>query len=147
MKVLQTFNEFLNESELNEARFVKADKIAAKEELIKFMKGFNESNKRSTLQKLAKKSGAEGIDEDTKYTYSPDGKLFVVYRYDNQDKVDDALYSGKGDLDKAKEKLKSPTFYYETARPGYRIQFQNNDWTIAKINKEGYPGDTNKLEV
>ena len=148
MKNLPTFEEFLNESKsINEARFVKADKIAAKAELEKFMEEFKPTNKRSVLQKLAKKSGSEGIDQDTKYTYSPDGNLFVVYRFADQKKVDAALYQGEGDLDKAKEGLNNPIFYYETSRPGHRIEVKNGDWTIAKIGKDGYPGNTDKLEV
>jgi hypothetical protein len=147
MKNIPTFDEFLNESELNEARFVKADKIAAKAELEAFMKSQPESNKRSALLKLAMKKGSETIDQDTKFTYSPDGKLFAVYRYGDQKAVDAFLYDGDGDGDKAKEKLEKATYYYETSRPGYRIQYQNGNWTIAKINNEGYPGNTDKLDV
>ena len=147
MKNLLTFDEFLNESNLNEARFVKAAKIAAKAELEEFMKEFKDTNKRSALKRLGKKPGSQTFDQDTRFTYSPDGKLFVFYKYADQKAVDNFLYKGEGDLDKAKEKLNNPTYYYENSRPGYRIQLKNDKWTIAKIDREGYPSRTDNLNL
>ena len=140
MKNVQTFNEFVNESVVNEnIRKLMSEllsKIAATE------KEFPKKNKRSDLMKQAKRNkDAETFDQDTKFTYSPDGEVFVVYGYENQQGVDDALYQVKGknhDVDKAKEKLvlqDAPYgVYAETGRPGYRVF---NNGTKHKIDKNG----------
>ena len=107
MKNVQTFEEFLNESVLNEnirkQMPVLLDKIKAAQA------EFPKKNKRSLLQKLAKKTnGAEVFDQTTKFTYTPDGQVFIVYKYEDQDAVDNAVYGVKGknhDVDKQKEKL------------------------------------------
>ena len=136
MKNVKLFEEFLNENIRKQLpEFL--EKIAAAE------KEFPNKNKRSKLQKLAKKTnGSEIIDQDTKFTYSPDGQVFVVYVYKNQEKVDDANWKGEGDVDKAKEDLElqdSPYgVYAETGRPGWRVYKDGRKQKIGKYGETKY---------
>tara|TARA_Y100000361_G_C10963984_1_gene240315 strand:- start:66 stop:476 length:411 start_codon:yes stop_codon:yes gene_type:complete len=136
MKNVKLFEEFLNENIRKQLpEFL--EKIAAAE------KEFPSKNKRSELQKLAKKtSGSETIDQDTKFTYSPDGQVFVVYQYKNQEKVDDANWKGEGDVDKAKEELvlspKPFGVYAETGRPGWRVYADGKKDKIGKYGETKY---------
>ena len=134
MKNLQSFNDFVNESIVNENIRKKMPEFLEK---IKKAEGdFPKTNKRSALLKLAgKNKKSETFDQDTKFTYSPDGEIFIVYSYADQNAVDNFLYKGKGDGDKAKEKLNLARIYAETGRPGYRVY---QDGKKDKIGKDGY---------
>jgi hypothetical protein len=126
MKKVVLFEQFVNEN-INKRipEFVEKIKNAETE--------FDAKNKRSEILKLAKKSGGETIDQDTKFTYSPDGEIFVVYKYEDQDAVDAWLYKGEGS-EKSKEKLVKSMVYAETGRPGYRVM---SDGSKTKIGKHG----------
>ena len=126
MKKVALFEQFINEN-INKRipEFVERIKKAEVE--------FETKNKRSELLKLAKTPGADVIDQDTKFTYSPDGEIFVVYKYADQNAVDDWLYNGKGS-EKSKEKLVGFNVYAETGRPGYRVM---SDGSKTKIGKHG----------
>ncbi len=140
MKNVQTFDEFLNESVLNEN--IRKMMPEFLEKIKDAQASMPKKNKRSQLQKLAKKSnGSEVFDQDTKFTFTPDGQIFTVYKYEDQDAVDNAIYQVKGkdhDVDKQKEKLvisDAPyDTYAETGRPGYRVYA---DGTKHKIDKNG----------
>ena len=126
MKKVKLFEQFINEN-INKRipEFVeKIEKAEVKFETI---------NKRSELLKLAKSSGGETIDQDTKFTYSPDGEIFVVFKYADQKEVDNWLYNGEGS-EKSKEKLVRSMVYAETGRPGYRVM---SDGSKTKIGKNG----------
>lgn len=126
MKKVVLFEQFVNEN-INKRipEFVEKIKNADTE--------FDAKNKRSEILKLAKKSGGETIDQDTKFTYSPDGEIFVVYKYEDQDAVDAWLYKGEGS-EKSKENLVKSMVYAETGRPGYRVM---SDGSKTKIGKHG----------
>lgn len=126
MKNIKLFEQFINEN-INKRipEFVEKIKDSEKE--------FSEKNKRSELLKLAKKSGGETIDQDTKFTYSPDGEIFVVYKYADQKAVDSWLYNGEGS-ENSKENLVRFMVYAETGRPGYRVMANG---TKTKIGKHG----------
>jgi hypothetical protein len=126
MKKVVLFEQFVNEN-INKRipEFVEKIKNAETE--------FDAKNKRSEILKLAKKSGGETIDQDTKFTYSPDGEIFVVYKYEDQDAVDAWLYKGEGS-EKSKENLVKSMVYAETGRPGYRVM---SDGSKTKIGKHG----------
>tara|TARA_R110002153_G_scaffold57790_1_gene158745 strand:- start:1504 stop:1896 length:393 start_codon:yes stop_codon:yes gene_type:complete len=127
MKNIKLFEHFINEN-INKRipEFVEKIEKAEVE--------FETINKRSELLKLfAKTPGADVIDQNTKFTYSPDGEIFVVYKYADQNAVDDWLYHGKGS-EKSKEKLVGFTVYAETGRPGYRVM---SDGSKTKIGKHG----------
>ena len=126
MKKVVLFEQFVNEN-INKRipEFVEKIKNAETE--------FDAKNKRSDILKLAKKSGGETIDQDTKFTYSPDGEIFVVYKYEDQDAVDAWLYKGEGS-EKSKENLVKSMVYAETGRPGYRVM---SDGSKTKIGKHG----------
>lgn len=141
MNQAKLYEDFINDKSLNEnirkqlPEFL--EKIAAAE------KEFPSKNKKSNLQKLAKKNkDSEIIDQDTKFTYSPDGQVFVVYKYKDQDAVDNAIYKGEGDLDKAKEDLElSPKpfgVYAETGRPGWRVYGNGKKDKIGKYGETKY---------
>ena len=137
MNLIPNFDEFVNESILNENIRKQMPELLSK--IADTEKEFPKKNKRSALQKLAKKNkDAETFDQDAKFTYTPDGIVFIAYDYADQSAVDDAVWKGKGDVDKAKEKLElqpSPYgVYAETGRPGYRV-FDNG--TKHKIDKNG----------
>ena len=139
MKNVQSFNEFLNESILNEN--IRKDMPKYEEALKAAASDFPAKNKRSQLQKLAKRNkGSETFDQDTKFTYSPDGQIFAVYKYAKQGDVDNALYQVKGkdhDVDKAKENLDLFRVYLETGRPGYRVYLDGTQAKKEKIGKDG----------
>ena len=126
MKKVVLFEQFVNEN-INKRipEFVEKIKNAETE--------FDAKNKRSEILKLAKKSGGETIDQDTKFTYTPDGEIFVVYKYEDQDAVDAWLYKGEGS-EKSKENLVKSMVYAETGRPGYRVM---SDGSKTKIGKHG----------
>lgn len=127
MKKVKLFEQFINEN-INKRipEFVEKIENAGNE--------FPEKNKRSKLLKLASKGKAETIDQDTKFTYSPDGEIFIVYKYKDQKAVDNSLYKGEGDLEDAKEILVRSMVYAETGRPGYRVMA---DGSKTKIGKHG----------
>jgi len=127
MKKVKLFEQFINEN-------IKKRIPEFIEKIEKAEADFPEKNKRSSLLKLASKGKAETIDQDTKFTYSPDGEIFVVYKYKDQSAVDNSLYKGEGDLEDAKEILVRSTVYAETGRPGYRVM---SDGSKNKIGKHG----------
>ena len=134
---MKQLHESFSEFSLNENIRKRMPELLAKIEAAS--KEFPPNNKRSALQKLAKRNkGSETFDQDTKFTYSPDGEVFIVYDYANQDAVDNAIWKGEGDVDKAKEKLVLQPgiygVYAETGRPGYRV-YNNGD--KHKIDKNG----------
>ena len=137
---MKQLHESFNEFTLNENIRKRMPELLAKIEAAS--KEFPPNNKRSALQKLAKRNkGSETFDQDTKFTYSPDGEVFIVYDYADQDAVDNAIYQVKGknhDVDKQKEKLVLQPgkygVYAETGRPGYRVY---NDGSKDKIGKDG----------
>ncbi|MBC8429798.1 MAG: hypothetical protein H8D92_00215 [Pelagibacteraceae bacterium] len=138
MKNLQSFNEFINESEVVNENINKMipefiEKIKDAES------GFPEKNKRSQLLRMAKKAGnqAETIDQDTKFTYSPDGQIFVVYKYKDQNAVDAWLWKGEGS-EKSKEDLVRSVVYAETGRPGYRVMADGSKSKIGKYGETKY---------
>jgi hypothetical protein len=136
MKNVQSFNEFVNESVVNEN--IRRDMPKYEEALKAAASDFPAKNKRSQLQKLAKRTkGSETFDQDTKFTYSPDGQIFAVYKYSDQGAVDNFLYKGKGDGDKAKENLDLFRVYLETGRPGYRVYLDGTQAKKEKIGKDG----------
>ena len=136
MKNVKLFEEFINENIRKQLpEFL--EKIDAAE------KEFPKKNKRSQLQKLAKKTnGSEIIDQDTKFIYSPDGQVFVVYGYKNQEEVDAANWQGEGDVDKAKEDLILQDgiygVYAETGRPGWRVYSDGRKQKIGKYGETKY---------
>ncbi len=134
MKNLQSFGDFVNESVVNENIRKKMPEFL--EKIKKAEEDFPKTNKRSRLLKDGERNKkSQTFDQDTKFTYSPDGEIFVVYGYANQGAVDNFLYKGKGDGDKAKENLTLARIYAETGRPGYRV---NQDGSKDKIGKDGY---------
>ena len=134
MKNLKSFGDFVNESVVNENIRKKLPEFL--EKIKKAEKDFPANNKRSALLKMADKNKkSQTFDQDTKFTYSPDGEIFIVYGYNDQNAVDNFIYKGKGDGDKAKEKLTLARIYAETGRPGYRVY---SNGTKDKIGKDGY---------
>jgi len=131
MKNVKLFEQFVNENIRKRIpEFIEKIENAEAE--------FPEKNKRSALLKLASKGKAETIDQDTKFTYSPDGEIFVVYKYKDQSAVDNSLYKGEGDLDDAKEILVRSTVYAETGRPGYRVMADGSKTKIGKYGETKY---------
>ena len=138
---MKQLHESFNEFTLNENIRKIMPELMAKIEAAS--KEFPPNNKRSALQKLAKRNkGSETFDQDTKFTYSPDGQVFVVYQYKNQEKVDDANWNGEGDVDKAKEELvlspKPFGVYAETGRPGWRVYANGKKDKIGKYGETKY---------
>ena len=137
MELIPKFDDFVNESVLNENIRKQLPELLSK--IKDTEKEFPNKNKRSALQKLSNKNkGSETFDQDTKFTYTPDGEVFIVYNYADQKAVDNAIWKGEGDVDKAKEKLVLQPgiygVYAETGRPGYRV-YNNGD--KHKIDKNG----------
>tara|TARA_A100001037_G_scaffold303591_1_gene337982 strand:- start:3390 stop:3800 length:411 start_codon:yes stop_codon:yes gene_type:complete len=136
MKNVKLFEEFLNENIRKQLpEFL--EKIKDAED------SFPSKNKRSKLQQLSKKNpGSEVLDQDSKFVYSPDGEVFVAYDYADQEKVDSAIWDGKGDIDKAKEDLviqPAPYgFYAETGRPGWRVFADGKKIKIGKYGETKY---------
>lgn len=130
MKKVVLFEQFINEN-INKRIPELVGKIEKAEV------EFETKNKRSELLKLAKKSGGETIDQDTKFTYSPDGEIFVVYKYADQNAVDAFLYNGKGS-EKSKEKLVGYMVYAETGRPGYRVMANGSKTKIGRNGETKY---------
>ena len=115
MKNVQSFTEFVNESEV------------VNENIRKMIPEFIEKIKD------AESGFPEKNNQDTKFTYSPDGQIFVVYKYKDQPAVDAWLYKGEGS-EKSKEDLVRSVVYAETGRPGYRVMA---DGSKSKIGKHG----------
>jgi hypothetical protein len=136
MEQAKLYEDFINDKSVNEN--IRKQMPAFIEKIRKAEEEFPEKNKRSALLKLADKAnGSETIDQDTKFTYTPDGQVFVVYKYEDQEDVDAWLYNGKGS-EKSKENLVRSMVYAETGRPGWRILSDESKMKIGKYGETKY---------